>query len=160
MTLDELLVCLNDLDLAAECDIDPTEVVGILADKVDAIKTVLDRLEGESERLAEESRSFKKAADQVARNRESLRTYVAFSMARAGFEKLPGKLFRINLVRSESTQVARPAMPEDYATYPEFVRKSISYAWDKAALKDAPEPPAGLVTRVPSMYPKFSIKKG
>lgn len=138
MNLMELLAALSDLDDAAEIEIDPAEIVGDIADKVDAIKKVLDRLEMEATRLSVLSDMIKQSAQHVDRNRKRLEEWVRFSMRSQGFERVPGNLFTAQLKRTapklvvdqEPTAVIAFAMPD-------FVRRAVSYTWRKDDIKKA-----------------------
>lgn len=138
-TLAEILSILGNLDLVSETSIEikPEEILGDLKDKVDAIYTVLERLEREADRLDSIAEDFKLAARRVKENRERLKEYVRFTMTAQGFEKLPGNHWRLQLQKTApSLAVEREATADDLLANPNLVKRTVSYAWDKNAVKE------------------------
>lgn len=136
MTLQELLLALGDLDNAQNVEIDPQTIVEDLKDKVDAIYTVVERLQGESARLAVNADRFKTASKQIEKQAERLKDYVAWNMEQQGFEKLPGINWKIQLQKSVEVKAEREPVAEDALEFPDLVRRKISYSWDKTAIKE------------------------
>lgn len=137
LTLDDILTALSDLDSAPAVEFDPAEVLGNLVDKVDAIHKVMGRLKNESARLEEIAEQFKNAAKGCERNAERLKAYVIFTMKNHGFEKLPGKDFRIQLQKTTpAMELDHEAGPDDALAFPVFVSRKTIYAWDRIKLKE------------------------
>lgn len=137
LTLAQLLATLSDLDEAAEVSFDPTTVVGDLKDKVDAIYTVMDRLEHETARLGSIAAEFQLAARRVNQNRERLKEYVRFAMRTNGYEKLPGNRWRLQLQNTAPALVCeREATADDAMAMSAFVTRKVEYKWDKNAIKE------------------------
>ncbi len=138
MTLEEILARLSDLDNAqVNVEFDPENIAGELNEKVDAIKIVLDRLQGESARLRVCAEEFARAAKTVENNAERLKEYVLYAMQQNGFEKLPGKLWRLQV------QKAAPALVTEYSPtaetmleMPSFVERKVGYSWNKEQIKE------------------------
>jgi hypothetical protein len=163
-TLETILARLSDLDNAqVDVEFDPAEVVGELAQKVDAIKTVIDRLEKESERLDEAATSFAMASSAVKNNAKRLRNYVQYSMQSHGFEKLPGTLWRMQLQNSAPALKTTKDPDAENAVYmPEFVRRKVIYSWDKDAIKESLAKGASFEygSLVESKQLRFYVQKG
>ena len=140
MNLNELLAALSDLDNAAEISVDPLVIVGEIADKVDAIKKVMDRLNCEAERLAQEAAQIDKASSQIYKNALALEEWIKFSMQGQGFTKLPGNTWNIQLKRTAPTVVTKQQPTAEIAVkYPDIVRRSVTWTWDKKKIKEAIE---------------------
>ncbi len=137
MNLAELLAALSDLDEAASVEFDPAQIVGDLKDKVDAIHAVLGRLDSESDRLSGIASQFTKASNSVANNRKRLEAYLLRQMQENGFEKLPGTIWRAQLQKKPPALIVeREANAEDAVQLPALVVRTISYRWDKGAVKE------------------------
>lgn len=138
MTLDDLLSQLSILDMAGDVDFDPTQVVGDLREKVDAIRTVLARLKNEHERLLHDAQELLDSARAVKNNSERLKEYVRYSMETHGFEKIPGNLWCLQLQRAAPALETTAEANADMAVkFPDLVKRTVIYAWDKKAIKDA-----------------------
>lgn len=136
MTLTELLAALSNLDEAPAVEFDPTQIVGDLKDKVDAIKKVLVRLELEHGRLLGLQCEIGKAAGQVGRNIDRLEDYLAFAMRSQGFDKLPGTMWRVQFQNSApALEVERDATADDLIETPALVSRTVKYAWKKDEIK-------------------------
>jgi len=82
-------------------------------------------------------------------------------MQRDNVETLPGHAFRVDLRAYESIEVlAAPTATESLAYRP-FVKTTISYAWDKKALKPALKSgEMAEFAKIQTSYsPKFEVKK-
>lgn len=136
-TLDDILRSLSDLDAAPAVEFDPTEVVGDLKDKVDAIYKVMGRLKSEAARLDEIAEQFLMASKACEKNADRLKEYVIFTMRKHGFDKLPGKEFRVQMQKTTpSVEVEREAGPEDQLAFPHLVVRKTTYAWEKKKLRE------------------------
>ncbi len=162
MTLEEYLAALSSLDDAPAL-MPPGELLGSVADKVDKIKTVVDRLEMEASRLDDYADKFKAASRACAAHAERLQEHVLHTMTTHGFEKLPGNAWRMQVQAAPVAVVeSRPAGAEDMITAPDLVRRTVSYAWNKDAIKQkllANEKIEGMSLRE-SKYVRFYVNKG
>lgn len=163
-TLADLLLALNDLDQAPSISFDPKELTDDLADKVDAIKTVMDRLEKEAERLDAEAGRFLKASAGCRANAGRLEEYVRWTMEQLNFERLPGRLYSLRLQKSgKAFKPDRQPTAEDMVAMPHLVRRSTSYAWEaneiKATLQNGGIFPYGRLVDGKKQI-KFDIRKG
>lgn len=139
MTLTEILEKLSNLDNAGDEIVpeDAAQVTGDLADKVDAIRAVYDRLGSESERLRSVAAELTRAAQGVDRNAERLFSYVLFAMRAQGFEKLPGRIFRVQIQKAAPRlEIDRQPSAGDFLSLGEnVVNRTVSYAWRTDAIK-------------------------
>lgn len=137
LSLDELLLALSSLDDAATLEFDPAQIVGDLKGKVDAIHTVIGRLDAEQDRLAGIASQFSKAAAGVYNNARRLEAYLLASMQKHNYEKLPGELFRVQVQSgADALDVERNPSADDYVKDPDLVTRKVSYAWNKDKAKE------------------------
>ena len=137
-TLSELLAHLSNLDNAAE-PIDPEIFKNLrdeIAGKIDAIKTVLDRLQAEAARLEKAAAEFKMAAATVTANLDRLKSYTLWAMQQADVEKLPGEYWSISRRTSPvSVEVDREATDIEATLYPNLIKTKVSHSWNREELK-------------------------
>lgn len=162
-TLGELLIMLSQADDGlSSVDFDPATVVGDVKDKVDAIKTVVDRLEFQESWCRQQAKPFQDAALVLANNRKRLLAYVVHAMGTQGFEQLPGRQFQAKLQDNPpALEVMTEATALDAAKYPAYCEQIRFYQWNngaiKTALKDGAELPFAKLTRGKRVA--FSINK-
>jgi hypothetical protein len=151
----ELLDALKSADdVMMDEELDLKDMLFLTAEKVDAIRYVDERLEAQEmllKRREEEIRGMRQA---VSLNRERLRKRTLEAMVQHGFEKLPGKEWRIQRMKAPPSLAFhedRPATDMDYLTYPDFVKKT--YEWNKEAIKTE-------LARGPSPFPLAYLKPG
>lgn len=138
MTLAEILIALNDLDNAPTVEFDPHEIKEALHDKIDAVRAVVGRLKNESARLSEDAEMLEKASRAVERNADRLKQMVLWNMDQQGFEKLPGHLFRAQIITgAPSVKIVEEASAELALAFPEFIERKVTFQWSKAKIKEA-----------------------
>lgn len=166
MNLTEILNKLADLDDASEEIVpeDAAQIVGDLADKIDAIRVTIRRLEGEEMRLCKDAQEILAAASQVRRNCARLESYLLFAMRAQGYQKLPGKIFRAQIQKSApALKIDREAGAGDMLLFGEnMVKRDVTYAWRKDPIKkliaDGGKFEHGRL--VQGEYVKFYVSKG
>ena len=154
------LAMLDD-DLAPE-DFDPSEAVGELRDKIDAIKWRLDSWEAHAQAIEENwLKPLAARRKSLLSKAEKLREYTAFIMQRDNIKTLPGNAFRVDLRAYESIDVLAAPTASEALQYKPLVKTTITYAWDKKELKPALK--EGLMAdyaKIKTTYaPKFEVKK-
>jgi hypothetical protein len=139
ITLEALLATMQLFDEGMAIDFDPAQVVGDLKDKVDAVKSVIDRMEFQAEWARQKADPFMKAAYSLEKKVERLKEYVRYSMEKNGFQELPGNTFRAQLQKNApSLEVTQPECSAiDYSKWPNYCKQIRYYEWDKAAIKSA-----------------------
>lgn len=139
VTLDALLTAMQLFDQGLAVKFDPETVVGDLREKVDAIKTVIDRLEFQAEWAKQQAAPFMEVYYAVQKNVERLKEYVRYSMEKNGFQELPGNKYRVQLQDNPpALEITRPeATAMDYQKYPSYCKQIRFYEWDKPAIKAA-----------------------
>ncbi len=135
----DLLRLMTDFDNAVAQDFNPEEIVGDLRDKVDDIKHVLDRLEGQERWCRDRAAPFQKAAQAIARNRERLKNYVVWAMQQEHFQAVPGNEWKARLQDNPaSLEMLQPEPTAlDYRDYPDYVEPIRRYEWKTSAIKEA-----------------------
>lgn len=139
-TLAELLRQLTEADEAVAVAMDPAQIIGDLRSKVDAIKSVIDRLKFQEEWCRQQAAPFMDAAHACKTNRERLNDYVAFTMRANNFLELPGNAFRIKMQNNPASLIITKiteADAQDFEKYPNYVRMVRYYEFDKNAIKTA-----------------------
>ena len=138
MTLAKLLQALNEADNAVALDFDPESVVGELRDKIDAIHTVLTRLEGGETWCRNMAKPFQAKAKALQHNRERLEDYVVYTMQQQHFESLPGDMLMVRLRNNPTALKMLKGLPDalDYMNYPEYVEPIRGYAWRTDKIKE------------------------
>lgn len=159
-TLSGSLSMLDD-DLAPE-DFDPEAIVGELKDKIDSIKWRLDSWEAHAQALDENwLKPLAARRKSILGKAEKLREYVAFVMKRDNLETLPGHAFRVDLRAYESIEVLAAPTASEALKHKQWVKTTITYAWDKKELKPALK--EGLMADYAiirtTFAPKFEVKK-
>ncbi len=140
LTLDQLLSLLSNLDQDQAIEFEPDQVIGDLREKVDAIRTVQQRLRMEEERLRENAAELTRAAQAVKSNRERLDSYVVYAMQSNGFDKVPGKYWRMQKQRTAPSVITdHEPGPDDALRFGEFVERQVTYKWNKPLIKGALE---------------------
>jgi len=150
-----------DDDLAPE-DFDPAEAVGELKDKIDSIKWRLDSWEAHAQALDENwLKPLAARRKSILGKAEKLREYVAFVMKRDNLQTLPGHAFRVDLRAYESIEALSAPTANEALAYRPYVKTTISYAWDKKALKPALKSgEMAEFAKIQTSYsPKFEVKK-
>lgn len=138
-TLRELLSKLDHLDDEnLPADFDAASLVGDVKDKVDAIKWRIDSWLNEAKQIetqwiAELSRR-KEALEKKALR---LKEYLHSQMNEHGYDKLPGKMFRVALQKAApSVEVFEDPTAQHMLTYPDYVVQSVNYRWNKDAIRE------------------------
>ncbi len=139
MSLEALLTTIQAFDDGMMTDIDPAQIVGDLKDKVDAIKSVLDRLKFQALWCAQQAEPFVKAGQACKNNMERLREYVTFVMKTKEFEELPGNAFKVVMHDNQpSLEIIKiECDATDFQKYPTYVNQVRRYEWNKEAIKTA-----------------------
>lgn len=138
-TLAELVSLLERSEDALE-HFDPEVLVGTLKDKVDAIHSVLERMEAIAGYLSASADPLTRKARAIKKARERLKEYVAFQMKANGFSTLPGQLFKVNLQQTAEyleIEVDRRATAKDATDYADYVQTDIYFSWNKEAIEKA-----------------------
>lgn len=141
-TFSELIRRLTDED---DCDGSSTmsdheyeALIGQVTDKVDALRTVLTKIEAESERLGKLKKEFELAQSQVDKKYERLKNYIIQVMASNNQMSLSGEKFKVSYVKCEQKRIVERAPTEDEyfqisAKWPTAVRRILE--WDKNEIK-------------------------
>ncbi len=139
MSLEALLTTIQAFDDGMVANIDPAQVVGELKDKVDAIKSVLDRLKFQAQWCAQQAEPFVKAGQACKNNMERLREYVTFVMKTKEFTELPGNAFKVVMHDNQpSLEIMKTECDAiDFMQYPAYVEQIRRYEWNKEAIKTA-----------------------
>lgn len=138
-TLNELITQLQTLDDDLHPnEFDPEELIGDIKDKVDAIKWQIDEWLAKAESIQlkwiDPLNDRRRALEGKA---QRLKDYVAYCMARDGFEKLPGNAFGASLRKATSVETETAPGPDEAMTMPAFCKTKVTYAWDKTAIAEA-----------------------
>lgn len=135
-TLSELLAALNQADEAMEdLDLPPTEtIITDLGEKVDSYKYVLDKIDGEIDRISNMIAGFQATKKTLQNKKERLRSLMAYNMDQQGFRKLPGQSWQATLTKKQALVVRPIAEPDSrlFAKYPEVIDRK--YSWKKREL--------------------------
>jgi len=143
-TFDELLTQLEEAD--DELDTLKTDMlVTDIADKIDAIKHVTEKLENYISFLEKKIEPLEKAKRSAKNNLAAIKGSLALSLQDHGVDEFPGVVWRLALQDSPAAiEYSRPVPTgEDYDAHPEKVGKTLVYFWRteeiKKALKDGEE---------------------
>lgn len=143
-TFDELLTQLEEAD--DELDTLKTDMlVTDIADKIDAIKHVTEKLESYIQFLEKKIEPLEKAKRSAKNNLAAIKGSLALSLQNHGVDEFPGVVWRLALQDSPAAiEYSRPVPTgEDYESHPEKVGKTLVYFWRtdeiKKALKDGEE---------------------
>jgi hypothetical protein len=129
----------DDEEVGSNMSDDEYEVlVGNVVDKVDALRTVMSKMEAEAERLCKIKKEFELAQRQVEKNYERLKSYIIHVMSSNNQISLQGEKFKLSYVKCEQIAVIdRPPTEDEYfriaAKWPQAVRRTLE--WDKNAIK-------------------------
>ena len=134
------------IDLA-DPSFDPAAFVQELHDKVDAVHSVIGRMETVAGWLKAVAKPLTSKASALMNNRERLRDYVTHALLTERACRLelgeslhgvslPGNMFKVRLRESPpALQIDRPATAEDYERFPNFVSMIRSYSWNSEKIK-------------------------
>jgi len=143
-TFDELLTQLEAAD--DELDTLKTDMlVTDIADKIDAIKHVTEKLENYIEFLENKIEPLEKAKRSAKNNLATLKGSLTASLQDHGVDEFPGNVWRLALQDSPAAiEYVRPIPTrEDFKSHPEKVEMRVVYSWKtdeiKKALKDGNE---------------------
>lgn len=143
-TFDELLFQLE----AADDELDTLKadtLVTDIANKIDAIKHVTEKLENYIEFLEHQIEPLDQARKSAKNNLAALKASLTASLQNHGVDEFPGVVWRLILQDSPaSVDYARPVpTSDDFMSYPEKVERRVTYSWKtdeiKKALKDGNE---------------------
>lgn len=153
-TLADILQYLDAVDQGV---IDPSPddkaaVAALLVAKIDNTADVIDELEYQAERLRTAAAKLSEGKRQVLARVERIKDYMAFHMKTAGFQQIPGDVWRAKLTTGLSVSIKREASERDD---PRFVR--VKYEWDKKALKAALEGLDPVAMEVASLEASASV---
>lgn len=137
-SLGEMLELLKDLDddMLPE-QFDPAILIGDIKDKVDAIKWKMDDWQYKSDMIWDQYITpLQRKINSMLGKMDRLKAYIESEMKRLDVEKIPGKLFRIQLQNSPKSLTVRvPADAHMYLNYPDMVVQNTSYNWDKEKIR-------------------------
>jgi hypothetical protein len=123
-------------ELLEDPNFDPAQLIGQIRDKVDAIKSVIDRMENVEAYLRGCAKPLLEKARAIGANQGRLKKYVAETMAMQHIEKIPGNMFSARLRTSPpAMEMTRPASPQDFVEHPNYVQMIREYRWDAAKIK-------------------------
>jgi hypothetical protein len=140
-TFNDLLTQLSALDngLDETAEINYEQVFGDIKDKVDAIKLILDKWDGEAENLTENwLKPIKAKISALELKREKLKEYVKFCMEHEDISALNGHAFRLQIQKSPK-KIIYKFVPDaqTFQAFPYFVQVSAVYQFDKDKIKNA-----------------------
>ncbi len=136
MTLEELLLALTE---SAEINPDDSpKLLAEIADKIDAIKIYWDKLGVEAELFSDYAAEHTATARAIYNRIDRERERVKWIMEQQDFSKLPGRQWRLQIMpRADKLETTQNPTPEIARDEPRFVRRKVSYEWDKEAIKSA-----------------------
>jgi chaperonin cofactor prefoldin len=143
-TFDELLFQLE----AADDELDTLKadtLVTDIANKIDAIKHVTEKLENYIEFLEHQIEPLDQARKSAKNNLAALKASLTASLQNHGVDEFPGVVWRLSLQDSPAAVEYSRAIPtsHDFLSYPEKVERRVTYSWKtdeiKQALKDGNE---------------------
>ena len=154
-TLGDILSSLQQADdgLLSFTEEQQRSVVEDLKDKVDSYKYIDDKFDAEITRLDEQMKMIAEVKKSLQNNKAKLRELMAFHMVQNNFEKLPGQMFQVSLVRRNDVDLTITNEPNEELLLeygPQFINKT--YSWNTTSLKRA-------VKADPEAYAKFGTFK-
>jgi hypothetical protein len=138
-TLADILAWLDGVDqgvMHASYD-QMVEFGELLTAKVDDTHNVIEEMEYQAERLRVASAKLNEGKRIILNRVTRLKNYISFHMGNHGFERIPGDLWRLRLLKSKAVETFKDPEPKDLERYGRFIRTK--YEWDKTALKAALE---------------------
>ena len=164
MSLNDILTIL-ELHDSGQVELSPEQqdrVTGLLINKVDGCKHMLDHWEDEAKRHAAYALEHAETKRAIQAKAERLENRIVWAMQRNNFEALPGKEFKVKIGKTERVEILSEPTEEHSINFPELVRTKLTFAWDKASVKEHIEkvgesfPYAKVVKH---FSPKFSLNR-
>ena len=136
-TFNEMLAEMARIDDAmSDPNINLPDLIGDMKDKVDALNSVLTRMECTAQFLDEMAKPLLAKARALRANHARLEAYIVNSMETHNADTIPGVAYKLALVKSSNPEVrVADATPGDYTAYPDFVQIRREYKWDKIKIK-------------------------
>ncbi len=111
-------------------------VVDDLNEKVDDYKAIDQLFDFEIEKLASKIKDINERKQSLMRKKDSLRERLAYVMNEKKWEKLPGKYFKIALVKTKGVEFSLPKADSDqYIKNYELIDRETTYSWKTSEVK-------------------------
>jgi len=137
------------------------DLVGDIRDKTDAIHEVLQRMEYEENRLAENIKKLQDRKKQIKEAQKRLKDYVIYCLERSDMPAVYGKVWDLKIVKRKITGI-RPITDDDARKHQDLIE--FSWKWDRSKVlekaKEGHEVAKSLVEESETRYLSFSAHKG
>ena len=147
-------------ELNALSEDDMRILVSEIKSKVDSIHEVLSIFKSEAERLKGIAAKFSASQKACDNAHDRLLDFTKYAMESQGFDRLPGEIFSLQVVKRKAVKILRQPTYEDMFTLGEFIETSLK--WKVTDLKSAfktDETLSALCKEDESSYLKFTVRK-